>query len=398
MRKIKLVSTLIINLFFYALGNIIPKSKNLWLFGAWYGNRYSDNSKAFFEYINNEQPHINAVWICKDSQVIEQVRILGFKAFHEKSLIGLWYQLSAEFVFMCQSLHDDIYSPCIGKNTTVVNLWHGLPLKKIMYDVFGDKATKKNFIGRLFDKLSPYNKHRNDIVIATSVLTQELIAQAFRVSKDQVVICGFPRNDIFFENLENKDNTIFNCIYMPTFRGGIGTECDLFARYGFNITQIEAELVKHNIQLTLRMHPVNKPPSEIVEQINKSKVIKLDNGDDIYQTIHEYDCLITDYSSIYFDFLLSNKPIVFAPFDLVEYKERERALYFEFEEVTLAPYCSNWEKVISRVVELKTDNLEAGYQEQYQALKLKFHNTPSNISKPFSSQLYQQLIEKKDNT
>lgn len=398
MNKFTTLLSLVINLCVYAIANLMPKKQSLWIFGGWFGTRYSDNPKAFFEYINTEQQHIKPVWICKSNEVIESLRSSGFHAYHEKSVIGLWYQLRAEHVFICQSLHDDICAAAIGKKTKVVNLWHGLPLKKIMYDVFGDRVYSKNIVGKLFDKLSPYNKHRNDIVIATSKLTQKMFAKAFRVPHNQVLMCGFPRNDIFFKNLEHKGNATFNCIYMPTFRGGIGTECDLFEHYGFNISKIEAELAKHNIQLTLRMHPVNKPPSQIVEQIKNSSVIALDNGGDIYESIDQYDCLITDYSSIYFDFLLSNKPIVFAPFDLVEYKKRERALYFDFEEVTLAPYCSNWEEVISRVIELKAGKLEAEYKEQYKALKLKFHNAPSNISKPFSSQLYQQLIEKKENT
>lgn len=392
MEKIKKIYYLLINLLLYWFTQLIPKNKNLWVFGAWFGQQYNDNPKAFFEYINQHQKHIDAIWISKSSAVIKHVRSLGFKAYHEKSIFGMWCQLRAKFVFVCQSLHDDTFSPCIGYNTQVIQLWHGIPLKKIMFDVFGDHKKTKNVTGKLFDWLSPYNKHRNDIVIATSELTKDLLAKAFRIPSTKVLECGFPRNDVFYAGVTNIKNDKFKCIYMPTFRGGIASECDLFERYGFNAKDMEIELSKHNIQLTLRMHPVNTPPPKIIEQIKNSTVIKLDSGGDIYQSINQYDCLITDYSSIYFDFLLSNKPIVFAPFDLEEYKERERDLYFEFEDATLKPYCYSWSDILVQLIALKNNNISTEYKKQYFALKDKFHSPPLNEVSPFSRRLYNNLI------
>ena len=393
MDKLRLIIKVVINFSVHLVTKIIPKKDNLWVFGAWFGTRYSDNPKAFFEYINSEQQHIHAVWICKESTVIEQVNTLGFKAFHEKSLLGIWYQLRAEFVFICQSLHADIYAPCIGKRTTVVNLWHGLPLKKIMYDVFGDKATKKNLTGKLFDKLSSYNNIRNDYLLATSEETQKILSKAFRVPKERTIITGFPRNDVFLKPLTKAKNSIYKCIYMPTFRGGIGSECDLFTQYGFNVKAIDEALLKHNIALVLRMHPVNKPPQYLMEEIEDTKSISIDHSADVYETIVNYDCLITDYSSIYFDFLLTDKPIVFTPFDLVRYKQNERALYFDFSEVTFKPYCLNWPEVITRLIGIKEQGVSADYNTKYQVLKLKFHEKPDENFTSFSKKLFEQLIK-----
>ncbi len=394
MKKLILISRLIINLFFYMLANAIPKSKNLWIFSAWFGQKYSDNPKAFFEFVNKQySDKTKAVWISKNPDIVRKLNQKGYCAYNERSFKGVWHQLRASKAIICQSLHDDFFSPCIGKNTQVVQLWHGIPLKKIMFDVFGGRQSTKNIFGRFVDWLSPYNRHRNDIVIATSELTQKILAKAFRIPISNVLTCGFPRNDIFFKKTEKTENQQFQCIYMPTFRGGIASECDLFEKYGFDINRMEAELTKHNIQLTLRMHPVNKPPYQIVKEIKNSTAIKLDAGNDIYQSINQYDCLITDYSSIYFDFLLSNKPIVFAPFDLEVYKTRERALYFEFEEVTLKPYCYSWNDVLARLIALKNDNKSVEYENQYNNLKVKFHDEPRHDSSPFSSQLYNELTK-----
>ncbi len=390
MNKIKLIINLIINLIFYTIANIIPKNQNLWIFGAWYGQKYSDNPKAFFEYIQaNHSDKTKVIWIAKNKETIHQIRQNGHIALHEKSLSGIWNQMRAGKAIVCQSLHDDLFSPAIGNSTPVIQLWHGIPLKKIMFDAFVEK--EKNSLGKFVDWLSPYNKHRNDIITATSPFTQSLLAKAFRVEPRQVLTSGFPRNDVFFQNIEPQTTDQFKCIYMPTFRGGKATECDLFEQYGFDVNTIEEQLIKHNIHLTLRMHPVNKPPAKIIEQIKNSSVIKLDASDDIYETINKYDCLITDYSSVYIDFLLSNKPIIFAPFDLEEYKKQERSLYFEFEEATINPYQYNWAGIVDRLISLKNNNTTEEYDKNYNELKNRFHSPPSNEKQPFCNGLYNQL-------
>jgi CDP-glycerol glycerophosphotransferase (TagB/SpsB family) len=395
MSKLKKLITLLVKLFIFGCAHLVPKQKNLWVFGAWFGQRYSDNPKAFFEYINENQKHIKAVWITKDKRIAQQLTQEGHLAYLENSIKGLLIQLRAEFAFVCQSIHDDLYPACISKNTKVVNLWHGLPLKKIMYDVFADKTINKNMVGMLFDFLSPYEKIRNDYLLATSIETQNTLSKAFRLPKNRTLITGFPRNDVFLPKAITTYETLdkpYKCIYMPTFRGGIGTECDLFSKYGFDFDMVEGLLNKNNIELTLRMHPVNLPPKSLVRKIQHSTNICLDSGGDIYQSISIYDCLITDYSSIYFDFLLGEKPIIFAPFDLIVYKQKERSLYFEFEEVTLKPYCYSWEQVIQRVIELKNDGISDKYKEQYQYLKNRFHDEEINIGSSFSERLYTKLM------
>jgi CDP-glycerol glycerophosphotransferase len=392
MNKIQLIFTKLINISFYLVTKLIPKKKNLWVFGGWFGNRYSDNPKAFFEYINNEQQHIEAVWVCKDEQVITHIKSLGFKAFHEKSMAGIWCQLRAKFAFVCQSLHDDIYAPCIGKRTKVVNLWHGLPLKKIMYDVFGNKVMNKNLIGKIFDKLSPYEKIRNDYLLATSEETQHTLCNAFRLPKERTLITGFPRNDVFLKpsnQTQTTKNNAYKCIYMPTFRGGIGAECDLFAQYGFNVKTMDTQLAKNNIELVLRMHPVNKPPKYIIEEIKSSSNISIDSTADIFDSIIDYDCMVTDYSGGYFDFLLTGRPILFAPFDLEKYKQQERDLYYKYEDVTLRPYAYNWAELIENIVSVKQGNLPESYTSAYKALQQKFHTPIGTKAANFSDNLYQ---------
>lgn len=391
MRKLKLIVNLILNGLFYLISKLIPKKNTIWVFGAWFGQRYSDNPKAFFEYINHHQNHVNAIWISKDPLVVADVRKLGFKSYTETSFLGLWYQLRAKYAFVCQALQDDIFAPCIGKRTKVINLWHGLPLKKIMYDVFGDKIKTKNKWGKFVDAISPYDKVRNDYLIATSTETQNTLSQAFRLPKNRTLITGFPRNDTFLNSSIIAEDKPFQCIYMPTFRGGMGTECDLFAQYGFDIQQIDTTLKANNIVLVLRMHPVNKPPKYIIEEINNSSSISIDSTADIFDSIAYYDCMITDYSGGYFDFLLTGRPILFAPFDLEKYKKQERDLYYPYEDVTLCPYSYSWPELIENLVSVKQGDLLTGYQQAYEDLKQRFHQPLPSDKDGFSENLFKCL-------
>ena len=82
---------------------------------------------------------------------------------------------------------------------------------------------------------------------------------------------------------------------------------------------------------------------------------------------------------------------MFAPFDLGEYKQKERSLYFEYEDVTLSPYAMNWSEVIESIIQFKVQGMSENYQLDYQALKSKFHQDNEDCTLPFSTKLYKYL-------
>jgi len=388
LNQIKLIISIFFKGFIYVLAKAVPKNKSTWVFGAWFGDKYSDNPKVFFEYVNKHCPHIVPIWISSNNLLIDKLRTKGFRAYHMHSLHGVYYQMRSSFAFVCQAHDVDLFAPTLSRRTKIVNLWHGLPLKKIIYDEFGHLETKKNLKGRIIDRLTPYVHMRNDYLIATNERTQKTLAGAFRLPIEKVLITGFPRNDVFVDSSLTpnvKADGPYKVIYMPTMRKQNNASNALFEDFGFDIEKISAALNSHNIELVLRLHPVNSPPEKLQEKINILNNIRFDSSDDIYDTIASYDCLITDYSSIYFDFLLSNKPILFAPFDLANYKLKERELYYKYEDVTLIPYSFNWDELINNVVDLKNTANDTYMDRKYVELQTMFHGTHN--SELFSKQL-----------
>ena len=97
----------------------------------------------------------------------------------------------------------------------------------------------------------------------------------------------------------------------------------------------------------------------------------MDINQDIYSVINNFDLLITDYSSIYFDYLLSDNPIIFAPFDYDHFIGNQREFYYDYDEVTPGPKCKNWDEVLEWIVKFKDNSML--YSAERKNIKDKFH-------------------------
>lgn len=379
----------------YVLSFFVPKKRGLWVFGSWYGKKYADNTKYFFEFCETKKS--DNYWIVKDKLLLKSLKNRNVNALYYLSLKGLWIQMRAEKAFITQSVMVDLMSPAINR-TIIVQLWHGLALKKIMHDV--KKSNKMRRFESLMSHIFPFSMHRQDYAIATSCETRKIFASAFKLPVTNVLITGLPRNDKMFDQIntgngQGKGNK-FNFIYMPTFRGGIGSEVDLFYRFHFDIDKISKILDENNATLTLRLHPVNRPSNELLDAISHKNNINLSTVDDIYEEISKYDCLITDFSSIYLDYILTGKPIIFSPFDFEGYTANDRELYYPYTKVTLPCYCYDWEDIEEKIIEIIQKNVSETYKSKYEELQNIFHDNEGIENKGFCNALFNEvkLLEK----
>lgn len=376
----------------YVLSFFVPKKRGLWVFGSWYGKKYADNTKYFFEFCETKKS--DNYWIVKDKLLLKSLKNRNVNALYYLSLKGLWIQMRAEKAFITQSVMVDLMSPAINR-TIIVQLWHGLALKKIMHDV--KKSNKMRRFESLMSHIFPFSMHRQDFAIATSCETRKIFASAFKLPVNNVLITGLPRNDKLFDQInigdsQSKGNK-FNFIYMPTFRGGIGSEVDLFYRFNFDIDRISKILDENNATLTLRLHPVNRPTTELLDAISHKNNINFSTEDDIYEEISKYDCLITDFSSIYLDYILTGKPIIFSPFGLNDYIENDRELYYDYKSATLPYYCYDWVAIEKAIYDVVNDNIPTYYVEKYRDLIEKFHNAENKSE--FCKKLYLEVVDLK---
>jgi len=369
MRLLYKIFEIIYGLLLYYFSFIIKKDKNVWVFGAWFGKAYNDNSRYLFEYVSNNLKDIKAIWLSTDKEVITYLNSLGYKAYHTYSLKGIYYSLKAYFGVVITGKNDiNRFVP----PKYYINLWHGTPLKKIVYDdKFFRKKHSKLYRKIIYSIFMPYAKHnynKNFYITARGELEQKNLASAFNVELDRVWITGLMRDSILFNSKEfNKEQT--KIIYLPTHRNQGTTKIEILSEETFN--KLDKKLKALNARLYIKLHFYHLKNLSFIDKFENIIFIKPNVDFDLYYFLKKIDILITDYSSVFFDFLITQKPIIFFPYDLKDYLTKDRELYYDYNQITPGPKCKNWEEVFEWIEKFKTN--PKLYEDDRKAIFEKFY-------------------------
>ena len=354
---LKLLLLSIVLLPIYCISFLFPRNRNLWIFGCWDGQKFADNPKYLFLYVKRNHPEIRAIWLSHRAEVVQDLIDKGFEAYKALSIKGFWYSFRAGCVVISNSLVDiNCFAISRAKK---IQLWHGTPLKKIGYD------TNLHMFWRYRGgaKLRAVLWFRYNIIIAASKEAKEKLASGFKESEDRLRVTGYPRNDGLFDtawlasnrcdyidNIRNKVSFKYVITYLPTHRQLGRKKMDLFARYGFEINATEQILENLDAILIIKAHYFDKGFNITIRNGYSQRLYTPSDGElpDVYPLLKETDILITDYASVYFDYLLLNRPIIFTPFDIVEYT-MEEGFYYDYNEVTPGPKAKDWRGVFELI-------------------------------------------------
>ena len=169
--------------------------------------------------------------------------------------------------------------------------------------------------------------------VATSEMFVPIYQSAFRRRPDQVICLGQPRSDIFFE--EKKPEPHFPgkkmILYCPTHRNE-GKEKMEISRL-FDLDRLQDFLEKTDYYLVIKKHFYHRNEEEKLDKYDR--IIDITDQDmDVQELIMETELLITDYSSVYIDYLLLDKPLLFYCYDYENYLKNDREMYFDYADVT----------------------------------------------------------------
>lgn len=190
----------------YWLSFLVPRNKKIWLFGSTFGRRFADNPRYLFLYTsqNREGLHIRPIWISHDKGIVQFLCDNGYEEYYYHSLKGIWIALRGK-VYLFDNYSKNINFWQSG-GAIKINLWQGVGNKRINYDNEHDKIRHpknawerfKYFPRRLSDeKPSHY-------VLATSTMMRDIFARAFQVSLTHVIVGGYPRNVVLFDECDLK--------------------------------------------------------------------------------------------------------------------------------------------------------------------------------------------------
>ncbi|WP_323835312.1 CDP-glycerol glycerophosphotransferase family protein [Photorhabdus africana] len=316
-------------------------------------NNIKFNSKALFEYSLKENTIDVKYIINNDKLRKELIQKYGDKFITTKKIKDIIIISNAK-VWVTDGGFP-LKTPFGHKTRILINLWHGIPLKKI--GIMGYSGLSKL---RMFLTLKMFSRHYN-LFSSTSSNLSSVYSKSFLITKERIKPLGQPRNDALFENHHLISDYIADLpkykkaiLYAPTWRAGIygddwiGEDTKFFPFSDFNQDELEEYLEKNRILLCLRPHHLQ---SIEIKNSNWVRDFSSDVCNEVMDVIADFDLLITDYSSIYFDFLILNKPILFLPYDLELY-ENNVGLNFDYQTVTPRPKPTNQNEFISEISKL----------------------------------------------
>lgn len=316
-------------------GQIRPDS-HIWLFSSTDNSHYNYNSRYLFEYVKENLPEITPLFVINDPELRNSLSSkYGKQYFIEtESIQGIRQALSAGVWFTSAGL--PAYGTGLHKKRLIINLWHGVPLKKIALLDPNLKKTARIYFKKIFSE-------NYTCILTTSHELIPLMARSFAVSEDKIKVWGQPRNDGLFQKNDCREilGQLFpdlpeytkTVLYAPTFRDY--GQVQLFPFKDFDQKQLEAFLEEKNMLLFIRTH-VAEQGSAAPYLGKRIRFLGNEQAEDVTGILNIFDCLITDYSSIYIDYLLTDKPMIFLPYDRQQYLDG-RGMNFDYDDVTPGP-------------------------------------------------------------
>lgn len=316
-------------------GQIRPDS-HIWLFSSTDNSHYNYNSRYLFEYVKENLPEITPLFVINDPKLRNSLSSkYGKQYFIEtESIQGIRQALSAGVWFTSAGL--PAYGTGLHKKRLIINLWHGVPLKKIALLDPNLKKAARIYFKKIFSE-------NYTCILTTSHELIPLMARSFAVSEDKIKVWGQPRNDGLFQKNDCREilGQLFPdlpeytkaVLYAPTFRDY--GQVQLFPFKDFDQEQLEAFLEEKNMLLFIRTH-VAEQGSAAPYLGKRIRFLGNEQAEDVTGILNIFDCLITDYSSIYIDYLLTDKPMIFLPYDRQQYLDG-RGMNFDYDDVTPGP-------------------------------------------------------------
>ncbi len=351
----------------YRLARRLPLTDTVF-FEAWKGRQYSDNPRAIFEELVRRGDGRRQVWAVEHHGVevpdgVETVVVGSREYFHT---LG-----RARWVVS----NDSMPKHYVKRPGTVYGqTWHGTPLKRIGFDIENLQMANKNYLTQFAKEVATW-----DALVSPNAYSTQIFRRAFRFD-GRVLETGYPRNDVFHRPQERAARTAQAAarlgiepgkrviLYAPTWRDN---QYDRSGRYQFamklDLERMHREFADDAV-LLIRGHQL------VADSVDTSMFGDFARNVSHYPDISDLylvaDVLVTDYSSVMFDFVNTGRPMLFFTHDLEAYRDDLRGFYIDFEAEAPGPLLTHTNDVIDALGDL--DRVVAEHAGRYEAFRQKF--------------------------
>ncbi len=338
LRFIKKLSGKIIRIIYKLTHNFVPIDDRLVIFISFHGRGYSDNPRAIYEQMRKDSrfKDYRFIWFIKNHKE-KNIKIPGAEVKEYFSFSYFYYMSKAKYWIINCKMPTYI---CKKPKQVYLQTWHGTPLKRLAHDIIAPENATFYRSGVSFDKMCEsydIDVERYNYMISPNKFCTEVFQTSFQINRERLIETGYPRND-FITNATPEDIKALKqkfhlpldkkvVLYAPTWRDN----SYVAAGYTFDL---KADFQKWKDILGDDYIVVFKPHYLIINKYENDHTLdgflySISADAEINELYVLSDILITDYSSVFFDYAVLNRPIYFYMYDIEEYKGELRGFYLD---------------------------------------------------------------------
>ena len=355
----------------------LPMHKKRIIFESMWGAKYSCNPRYLYEYIDKNHPDWECVWVLHDRHIPVNGNAIRTRRF---SVPYFYYMATSKYFVNNVNFHDH-YAKRPGQ--IEIQTMHGTPLKTLGLDVEADFPTQSK-VEKFVAKCG-----RWDYLTVQSDFVANITERCFRFKK-KFLKYGYPRTDILYTKDNPADIAYLKekmglprdkkvILYAPTWR--LRNKFDLM----IDLDSFKKSLSDEYI-LILRLHHFSaagwkQPPKD-------DFIYDFTEYDSVEELYLISDILVTDYSSVMFDYAILDRPIFLFTYDMEEYRDKLRGMYFDIEELAPGPIVYTSEELEKAIINIdETEEKTRAMRKRFQDEFLSFERADS------SKQIFDEVMK-----
>lgn len=333
----------------YLWVNITHQDEQCWLFCE-RPNEARDSGYTLFKWLRKNHPDLNVVYAIHKN-AIDYANVKGLGRVIEYGSFRHWY-----YYFASSVCCDSFARMCCPNSMTYLMIRNVLPPRgKRVFLQHG--ITKDNM-----PQLSKQSLHA-DIFVCGALPEWEFINTNFGYTNGEVKYLGLPRFDRLYDTSDKVSGK--KILYMPTWRANLLKDRDFErSRYFQKIKEVLTNrelrniLVRNDIELIYFLHPTFRDKKRWFEPFANDRIKVLNNDDyDLQKLICSANLLVTDFSSIYFDFAYLGKPVIYYHFDYQQFRKMHYSEgYFNYERDGFGPVVHDLQALVEGINSIVADD------------------------------------------